>query len=160
MTDNTNATVPTNAAKLAELQKLLASFSAAELKDALKSVTANKQTILSVTMDCIVAAQLRGKVITADVTKEVTRLGRERGVLSESEDARETSVAQLIRHSAAHDDAMTRAGYEWSKKAAAETEPTSDGPAPPASDGSAAPEPAKPEEPAKVSNYRDGKKAA
>jgi hypothetical protein len=115
MSDTPNTTNETD--RLTQLKALMASFTATELKAAMKTLEANKPTNLSVTMDAIVAAQLANNTTTKAVADDATRRGRECGLFSGNEEATQSSVAQLIRHVKAHDDAMTRAGYEWTRKA-------------------------------------------
>ncbi len=88
------------------LKALMAKFSKADIVKLTKEVVENKQTLLSVTMDCIVAAG--DTLITDTVTKAVTRDGRAAGVLDEKDEASVTSVAQLIRHVQAYRAAVKR----------------------------------------------------
>lgn len=128
---------------LEQLQAMLAQFNAAEVKALLKKVETEKPTMLSVTMDAIVAGALANDLKTDTVSKAVTAKAREHGLLEANEDATQSSVAQLIRHTRAFDDAMSRAGYEWTKKAAPEapaapetgdsTPPANNAPSPPPS---------------------------
>ena len=92
--------------EMEQLKALLAKFGKADIAKLVKEVSENKQTILSVTMDCIVAAG--DTVITDTVTKAVTKAGRECGVLDEKDEASVTSVAQLIRHVQAYRSAVKR----------------------------------------------------
>ena len=104
---------------LADLQKLLSNFKAADVKAMLKQIEAAKPTALSLTMDAIVTATLAGTVITANVHKTVCEKAAEHGMDS----PQQSSTAALIRYAKAFDDAMVRAGFGWSKKAAEPTEP-------------------------------------
>lgn len=115
MTDTTT----TNAAPtLDQLKAMLAGFSAADVKKLLKETEANKPTMLSLTCEALVTAQLAGPVLSAEVTKATTVLARAADLLKTDEDANASSVAQIIRICAAHDAAMIKAGYQWSKKEA------------------------------------------
>lgn len=92
--------------EMEQLKALLAKFGKADIAKLVKEVTENKQTVLSVTMDCIVSA---GNTLIANtVTKAVTTAGRAAGVLGEKDEASVTSVAQLIRHVQAYRAAVKR----------------------------------------------------
>lgn len=112
---------------------------------AAKQAKTEAPTMLSVTMDAIAAAALAGAVITKDVADKATVNARAAGLLKPDEEATHSSVAQLIRHASAYDAAMTRAGYEWSKRETVSSEPSEPATAPeaaPASDDNVPPLPA------------------
>jgi hypothetical protein len=94
---------------------------AAEVAKAAQAAKKDAPSVLSVTMDAIVAATLSGPVLSKDVTDDVTKRGRECGLFKDDESATPTSTAQLIRHADAFCMAMERAGYEWAKKAVVDT---------------------------------------
>jgi hypothetical protein len=104
-----NAPVAAPVAEMSDLEKLkalMAKFSKADIVKLTKEVVENKQTILSVTMDAIVAAG--DNLITDNVAKDVTKRGRDAGVLAATEESAVTSVAQLIRHVQAYRAALKR----------------------------------------------------
>ena len=100
------AEVPPVMSDLDMLKALMAKFSKADIVKLTKEVVENKQTLLTVTMDCIVAAG--DTLITDTVAKAVTVAARAAGVLNEKEEASVTSVAQLIRHVQAYRAAVKR----------------------------------------------------
>jgi hypothetical protein len=110
MTENTKMS-------LAELKALMANFSAAELKAAVKEQVATKATKLSLTHDAIVAAAMAGPVLTDNVYKALVVKAAEHGIT----DCQQTSVAALIRYADSYMSALTRAGYVVTKKPATET---------------------------------------
>lgn len=106
LTNNPPASEKPAMTEMEQLKALLAKFGKADIAKLVKEVTENKQTVLSVTMDCIVASG--DMLITDTVTKAVTTAGRAAGVLGENDEAAVTSVAQLIRHVQAYRAAVKR----------------------------------------------------
>lgn len=107
---------PVPMTEMEQLRALLAKFGAAEVAKLVKEVAAEKQTLLSVTMDAIIAAG--DTLITDNVVKAVTVTGREAGVLKKDEEASVTSVGQLVRHVQAYRAACKRADDAKAKTAA------------------------------------------
>ena len=92
--------------ELDQLKALLAKFGKADIAKLVKEVSAEKHTVLSVTMDAIVLAG--DNLVSANINTKATELGRECGVFTESESASPVSTAQLIRHVQAYREAVKR----------------------------------------------------
>ncbi len=88
------------------LKHLMAKFSKADIVKLTKEVTENKATVLSVTMDAIVAAG--DTLVSATINDEATRLGTDCGVFVNGDKASPVSTAQLIRHVQAYRSAVKR----------------------------------------------------
>jgi hypothetical protein len=103
---------------LAELKAAMATFTAAELKAAVKDIAPVKHTMLSLTYDVAIAHDLSGKgTITDNIAADVTKLAREHGLLGATENADQAAIKARLSFAKAYDAALGRAGLEIVRKA-------------------------------------------
>jgi hypothetical protein len=91
-----------------ELKAMLAEFDPKDVRALLKSAVASGPTILSVTMDSLVALGLRAE--TKALVEDVTTRARAVGLLAADATAKANNVAVLRRYCGAYEEARKRAG--------------------------------------------------
>jgi hypothetical protein len=102
---------------LAELKAAMATFTAAELKAAVKDIAPVKHTMLSLTYDVAIEHDLSGKgCITDNIATDVTILAREHGLLGTNENADQAAIKTRLSFAKAYDAALGRAGLEIVRK--------------------------------------------
>jgi hypothetical protein len=103
---------------LAELKAAMATFTAAELKAAVKDIAPVKHTMLSLTYGVAIEHELSGKgCITDNIATDVTILARKYGLLGASENADQAAIKARLSFAKAYDAALGRAGLEIVRKA-------------------------------------------
>jgi hypothetical protein len=90
-----------------ELKAAIAELDPADRKALLKKDRSTGPTLLSITMDCIVAHGL--EAATKDIVASVTERGREAGLIAASATAKQGNVTVLKRYCAAYQEALARA---------------------------------------------------